>query len=324
LKASLEILTGERAGEKISLTNGRTYVLGRDQAVDIPLPEKKISRRHATLTVSEHGILIEDMQSLNGTFVNGSIIQGPTELQDRDRFQIGSNLFEVKTSISKSPEEYLSETTGDIVPLVRETDPGVLVSSLEYKEEQSHVSQASISGKLSEVSLPDLLQMLAATKKSGRLVIAPSKKELREDAPPGSPSLYIQKGELIGAAINGLKNEDAFYEILRTQNGYFSLFAGARYDWPSTIEAPLEALLLEGLRRMDEEKTAHFKFTADLSFEVIPDEPLTDLEPDELRLFQLVWRKKKLGQIWNSSHLDQKATDEIIRKLIKGNYVRKV
>lgn len=322
MKAHLEILSGDRSGEKVSLSTHKTYILGREAAVDIPLPEKKISRRHASLTVSDAGIIIEDLQSLNGTFVNGNLIEGPTELQDRDRFQIGSHLFELVSSDKKSPEDYLTDSYVDSGP--KETDPGLLLTPYVFEEEHSTSHGASISGKLSEVMLSDLLQMLASTKKTGRLVIAEKKKDLSPNPPKGTPSLYIEKGNLIGAEINELQNEEAFYEILRLNNYFFSLFPTTPVGWPSGINLPIEALLLEGLRRLDEEKTAHFKFTPEIMFEVSPDEPLTKLNPDELRIFQIVWKKKNLEGIWASSHLDQAATDAILRKLLKGTYIRKV
>ncbi|MDB5038548.1 MAG: hypothetical protein JWQ35_2076 [Bacteriovoracaceae bacterium] len=320
---TLIILTGDRTGEKLTLDEKKTYILGRDNTTDIPLPEKKISRRHASLTIQNGVLKVEDLRSLNGTFVNGSLINEQTTLNDRDRFQIGSYLFEVSLSVGKQKKSEPSIPSFDDDSLLRHTDPSIGME-IEHDFVETNTSGASISGRLSEVSLADLLQMLASTKKSGRLVIAANKKDLLPMPPAGTPSLYIKEGDLIGAELHDLKNEAAFFQILRWQNGFFSLFPQVQFEWKDPIQMPLEALLLEGYRLLDEEKTASVEFTPETLFEVRLDEPLSQLEPDELRIFQLTWKKKKMSLILDSSHLDQKSTNATLRKLLRSGYVKKL
>lgn len=50
-----------------------TY-LGRGPSADIILPSKRISRQHAKITYSPRGYLIEDLESRNGTFINGELL----------------------------------------------------------------------------------------------------------------------------------------------------------------------------------------------------------------------------------------------------------
>jgi len=48
-----------------------TNVLGREGTCDIYLESKQVSRRHCLLQVTERGLLVKDLESTNGTFVNG-------------------------------------------------------------------------------------------------------------------------------------------------------------------------------------------------------------------------------------------------------------
>lgn len=62
--------------------------IGRDQECDIMIPDRQVSRFHARFSVSPDGILIEDLGSKNGTFINGEQIENPVLLKDGDIIQI--------------------------------------------------------------------------------------------------------------------------------------------------------------------------------------------------------------------------------------------
>jgi hypothetical protein len=49
-----------------------TNVVGREGTCDIYLESKQVSRRHCLLQVTERGLLVKDLESTNGTFVNGA------------------------------------------------------------------------------------------------------------------------------------------------------------------------------------------------------------------------------------------------------------
>jgi len=48
-----------------------TNVVGREGTCDIYVESKQVSRRHCLLQVTERGLLVKDLESTNGTFVNG-------------------------------------------------------------------------------------------------------------------------------------------------------------------------------------------------------------------------------------------------------------
>jgi pSer/pThr/pTyr-binding forkhead associated (FHA) protein len=55
------------------LLEEREYILGRDKQCDLVVPSLLSSRRHARLSPHDEGFLLEDLDSENGTYVNGSL-----------------------------------------------------------------------------------------------------------------------------------------------------------------------------------------------------------------------------------------------------------
>ena len=71
----LEALSGLLAGKEYELTEGKEYDVGRDEILEIPLDDPTVSRRHSRLRVSEGGVMVLDLRSTNGTFLNGQSIK---------------------------------------------------------------------------------------------------------------------------------------------------------------------------------------------------------------------------------------------------------
>ncbi len=79
---------GGRAGEYYTPQSERTTI-GRSPECNIFLDDVTVSRKHAVLIERNGEISIEDLGSLNGTFVNRRRIESPTRLQSGDEVQIG-------------------------------------------------------------------------------------------------------------------------------------------------------------------------------------------------------------------------------------------
>ncbi len=65
-------------------------ILGRAPDCQIVIPSAAVSRRHARLRRLDEGLVIEDLGSSNGTFVNGEKISTPKGLKDGDRISFGT------------------------------------------------------------------------------------------------------------------------------------------------------------------------------------------------------------------------------------------
>jgi DNA-binding SARP family transcriptional activator len=80
-------------GELVYRNGTRTEVTGRVTigrvGCDLVLPDAKISKRHAVISPTPDGFVINDLQSTNGTFVNGDPVVVPHLLEHLDRIRLG-------------------------------------------------------------------------------------------------------------------------------------------------------------------------------------------------------------------------------------------
>lgn len=63
-------------------------VLGRDEDCDLPLPDRQISRQHIRIFRQDDLFYITDLDSKNGTWVNGQQLKGTRELHDGDEIHV--------------------------------------------------------------------------------------------------------------------------------------------------------------------------------------------------------------------------------------------
>ena len=84
---TLTVLTGPEAGRRFTLS-GAQAVIGRNADCDVVLPYGAISRQHARIARRDDGYYLEDLQSLNGTFIDGERVEAPRLLRPGDRLQL--------------------------------------------------------------------------------------------------------------------------------------------------------------------------------------------------------------------------------------------
>ena len=70
--------------------------IGRDGANDLVVDDEEMSARHAAITFREDGFWVEDLESTNGTFLNGERIEVASRLQDEDLLKMGRTLMKFK------------------------------------------------------------------------------------------------------------------------------------------------------------------------------------------------------------------------------------
>lgn len=88
-KYSLAVLQGKASGQIFHIHKVKT-ILGRADS-DIVLDDPECSRQHATLEVLGSRVVVTDLNSTNGTFVQGERIQN-SELENHNEFRIGEHV----------------------------------------------------------------------------------------------------------------------------------------------------------------------------------------------------------------------------------------
>jgi hypothetical protein len=90
-KLRVETGAGLQAGSAYDLRDGA--LLGRGEQADIQLEDGFASSRHARLVPQGDVMVLEDLGSTNGTYLNGEPLRGPQPLHAGDRIRIGDSEF---------------------------------------------------------------------------------------------------------------------------------------------------------------------------------------------------------------------------------------
>lgn len=126
----LTVLQGPDKGRKFELPDHEPQLIGRSSEA-LPIGDNAISRRHAELTPDEGQWYIRDLQSQNGTFLNGVKITERTKLRPGDQIRCGQSLYVFGTTDSTDPDivrvvgpRHVDSTIEKYLPSV--TPPGLL------------------------------------------------------------------------------------------------------------------------------------------------------------------------------------------------------
>lgn len=98
--AVLAVHSGPAAGQRIPVD--RRLVVGR-QGAEVTIADQQLSRRHATVEPSPGGLVVTDLGSTNGTWVNGARIGGPTRVGPGDEVQMGDSVMRAQEALEAGP-----------------------------------------------------------------------------------------------------------------------------------------------------------------------------------------------------------------------------
>src|SRR5512140_1743441 len=101
---ALKFISGKYQGGEFPLKPNRQIVIGRSSDLDMVLVEDMVSRKHAKISTVGQQIVIQDLGSTNGTFVNGEKIK-KVRLKEGDRVLIGTSIMKLVAVDSAGPTE---------------------------------------------------------------------------------------------------------------------------------------------------------------------------------------------------------------------------
>jgi pSer/pThr/pTyr-binding forkhead associated (FHA) protein len=280
LQYVLRFVAGKDQGREFPLPPDLTIVIGRVNDADLLLLDEKISRKHAKISTHGGRVVIEDLASRNGTFVNGVRIRS-VELQEGDQIVVGSSTIQL-TSV------------GDV--RLRSPQPSV-VPGISAPADASAALTPLISGSIHEMPLPDLLQLFSGSRKSGVLTI---------HSDQGIGKVYLRDGQVYYAEIESnpqVRLYKAFYRMFRWTEGAFDLQPVGEHHVTEEITESTTSLMLEGMRQLDEIHILEPKLPRPgarlTSAEPLPGN-LRDLATEEIELFQLILHNGSLETVIDS------------------------
>lgn len=171
--------------------------------------------------------------------------------------------------------------------------------------------EADFSGDLQKISIGEVVQTIALTKKNGRLIITANNR---------SGEMYFHEGIVTYAEVERKKGEEAVYRLLSWKNGQFRFEVGAK---PATqnIKKTAEGLLMEGMRRLDEYYRLLEYFPSPETKLEAPSLTEENLSPEELQILNYVNQYATLTDIIEHSKLGDLKTLQILVKLHSNHII---
>lgn len=310
MKFALRFISGKYQGGEFPVEAGRDLVVGRSSDLDLVLVEEMVSRKHARIRLADGAIEIEDLGSTNGTFVNGERIT-QARLTEGDRILIGSNILKV---ISLGDDHVEPATRRGSEPKLEAVRP---------VPRRGEATESRMSGDLTEIPLPDLLQLFATSRKTAVLDIATETRLGKIYLKQGSiQHAEIQTHEMAATPVIGLK---ALYRMISWPTGTFMLNPPEEREFEAPLDATVQEVLMEGFRQKDEYEQLSSRMPAwdeKLSVARPMGVKLRDLSPEELDLFQCALVGQTVGGAMDLSTQSDLETGRRLISLLERGYLR--
>jgi hypothetical protein len=135
MTATLIVTSGPGAGRSFDVVG--EIVIGRGD-VDFVIEDQELSRRHAAVRPVEGGVEIEDLDSRNGSWLNGERIRGTVVLTQPGVLRLGGS--EIRVELPPSDETVVRGVPSELAPLT--TLPPTQIGALPHVPQVTQVSPA--------------------------------------------------------------------------------------------------------------------------------------------------------------------------------------
>lgn len=195
-------------------------VVGRLPECDIQINSNMVSRKHAQLNVAEDGVVLVDLGSGNGTFLNGKKLEGSSKLRNGDRIKFGPILFRYEGEDDSSGDDSGMRAVGQAAAMgveVEETDGSSTIMGAAEKTEGFGLLDVQPAAKLKAVL--EISRSLAGTLDVEKLLprILDSLFSIFPHADRGCILLKGDDGKMVPRAMkHRSEDEDASVRLSRT------------------------------------------------------------------------------------------------------------
>ena len=161
-RARLKFISGKYKGAAFAVPDGGELIIGRSGERDIVLEEEMVSRQHAKVRAEGEELILVDLGSTNGTFVNGEKVRR-IALNSGDRLLIGTSIARIVPS-NELGGDHFADNTDTLRNLMQDIS-------------QKNLTNTAMKGNLDDLPLPDLVQLFMNNMRSGDLRIYSDGKE---------------------------------------------------------------------------------------------------------------------------------------------------
>jgi len=286
-------LSGRLQGNELSLSGRQQVLVGRTEAADMLLSDGLVSREHARFVIAEGQLTVEDLNSTNGTFVNGDRVVGARQIGDGDRVLIGTSIIKIASK---------SEAVTDRPPTPRKAEP-------------RPDAAPELSGDIADMSVPELLTLMAERRISGVL-------QLTSGNIAGE--LRVHSGAVGNASIDNLHGASAYKAAIRLLgwiDGYYIIIEDST-PIAMTVQLPVAEFLVDGLYKLDEWEVLKQRLPATMRLARPITAPIRELSDSEIDLLQAVHNFEDTTRVVDSMiDADHRIAAQLLG-LIDAGYLR--
>lgn len=212
MAVKLRVMHGPNAGKEIKIPTNE-FVIGRDDDCHLKPRSDAVSRKHCVITISESQVIVRDMGSRNGTFINGDRVEGDRAVKVGDHLKVGPLEFEIlidhglggdKRPVVSSVQEAAARTFD---AKVQDNDVSSWLEELDSKDKQRKSNDPETRQfKLEELAAADapttsMSDTSTNLKSDAPTVVGPVKGEKKE------PGKLPQKAEQSAATSRDAAND---------------------------------------------------------------------------------------------------------------------
>ena len=204
----------------------REVVIGRSRSCELTLQAGQASRRHAAVRFENDHFRVRDLESTNGTFVNGEPLGAEHVLRPGDRIEVGG-IIVTFCQVDEAMEDAMN-------------DPGEGETILMARPRSGETE--ALRGSFEQIPSFAVLQILEMGNQTGLLSV---------ESTDGASSMWLEGGRLIHAETEKAEGFDAATEIVQNTSGRFLFEPGVE---PSnrSIDVSVTEVILEASRLLDE------------------------------------------------------------------------
>jgi len=141
----LRVVVRERGaeGESVLEFHKPEVTVGRVQGNDIVLPKGNVSKRHARVVLKDGKIIVVDLKSTNGTYLNGKRITSPLVAREEDRLYIGDfTLLLASEDVDDADTIEADPTESRLLAAIAQNDAGSREVYADWLEERGAMERA--------------------------------------------------------------------------------------------------------------------------------------------------------------------------------------
>lgn len=213
----LKVISGPNAGAEIGIEKSKSYIIGKDpNSCDVVFQDLSVSKNHSRVSVDANGIItIEDLNSKNGTLVNGKAIEEATTITPNDAIALGTTTFLIIDREAGHETIYAAPE----MPVEEEKEQEVVKAPISWKKQIIPTKYLLLAGSLSLIVFIVFISFFSLFKADE---ITISKKDYTEEIKENiemfdgitfSYNPATQKLFLAGHVLTGVEEKELLYKL---------------------------------------------------------------------------------------------------------------